>query len=124
MQGWELDRLARDLIADAGLGSYFSHRLGHSPGREVHADAVNLDSWETHDTREVMPGIAVTIEPGIYLPEFGVRSEVDVFVSEDGPRVTGEVQREVVLIRGRTPRLTAAAGPQARGSIGCIACRR
>ena len=98
LQGRQVDKVARDFISEAGFGDYFNHRLGHSIGREVHGNAVNLDGWETHDTRRVIPGIAVTIEPGIYLPEFGVRSEIDVFISEDGPRVTTEVQREVVLI--------------------------
>ena len=98
LHGWELDKVARDYIDRAGYGEYFNHRLGHSLGREVHSNAVNLDSWETFDTRELIPGIAVTIEPGIYLPEFGVRSEIDVFISEDGPRVTTQMQREVVLI--------------------------
>ena len=98
LQGWELDRAARDYIEGAGFGGYFNHRLGHSLGREVHGNAVNLDSLETRDTRQLMPGIAVTIEPGIYLPEFGVRSEIDVYIGEDGPRVTTPVQREVVQI--------------------------
>ena len=100
LQGWELDKVARDYIEAAGYGEYFNHRLGHSLGREVHSNAVNLDSWETYDTRQLIPGIAVTIEPGIYVPEFGVRSEIDVFYSADGPRVTTEMQREVVLIGG------------------------
>jgi Xaa-Pro aminopeptidase len=99
LEGWELDMVARDYIIEAGYGDYFNHRLGHSLGREVHSNAVNLDSWETHDTRQVIPGIAVTLEPGIYIPEFGVRSEIDVFISEDGPQVTTQVQREVVKIR-------------------------
>ena len=98
LQGWELDAVARDFISRAGYGDHFSHRLGHSLGREVHGNAVNLDGWETRDTRRLIPGIAVTIEPGIYLPEFGVRSEIDVYIAEDGPRVTTEVQRQVVLI--------------------------
>ncbi|MCY4653572.1 MAG: M24 family metallopeptidase [Dehalococcoidia bacterium] len=98
LEGWELDKVARDFIEDAGYGDYFNHRLGHSLGREVHSNAVNLDSWETYDTRQLIPGIAVTIEPGIYIPEFGVRSEIDVFISEDGPQVTTQVQRDVVLI--------------------------
>ena len=98
LQGWELDKVARDYIEATGYGEYFNHRLGHSLGREVHSNAVNLDSWETHDTRELIPGIAVTIEPGIYVPEFGVRSEIDVFITEEGPQVTTEMQREVVLI--------------------------
>ncbi len=100
LQGWELDRAARDFIEQAGFGGHFNHRLGHSLGREVHGNAVNLDSMETRDTRELMPGIAVTIEPGIYLPDFGVRSEIDVYIDEDGPRATTAVQREVVLIAG------------------------
>jgi Xaa-Pro dipeptidase len=98
LQGRQVDKVAREFISEAGFGDYFNHRLGHSLGREVHSNAVNLDGWETHDTRRLIPGIAVTIEPGIYLPEFGVRSEIDVFISEDGPRVTTKVQREVFLI--------------------------
>ena len=98
LEGWQLDKVARDYIEEAGYGEYFNHRLGHSLGREVHSNAVNLDSWETHDTRQLIPGIAVTIEPGIYIPEFGVRSEIDVFMSEDGPQVTTQMQRDVVLI--------------------------
>ena len=98
LEGWQLDKVARDYISAAGYGDYFNHRLGHSLGREVHSNAVNLDSWETHDTRQLIPGIAVTIEPGIYIPEFGVRSEIDVFISEDGPQVTTQMQRDVALI--------------------------
>ena len=98
LQGWQVDRAARDFVNRAGHGEQFSHRLGHSLGREVHSNAVNLDDWETHDTRLLIPGLAVTIEPGIYLPDFGVRSEIDVFIGEDGPRVTTEVQTEVFLI--------------------------
>ena len=99
LEGWQLDAVAREYIAAAGFGDYFNHRLGHSLGREVHSNAVNLDGWETHDTRRLIPGVAVTIEPGIYLPgEFGVRSEIDMFMGEDGPRVTTQMQRDVVLI--------------------------
>ena len=98
LQGWQVDRVARDYISEAGYADHFNHRLGHSLGREVHGNAVNLDGWETHDTRQVIPGIAVTIEPGIYLPEFGVRSEIDVYISEEGPQVTTPVQKSVVTI--------------------------
>jgi Xaa-Pro aminopeptidase len=98
LQGWQVDRVARDFVNRAGYGEQFSHRLGHSLGREVHSTAVNLDDWETHDTRLLIPRLAVTIEPGIYLPDFGVRSEIDVFIGEDGPRVTTEIQTEVFLI--------------------------
>jgi len=99
LEGWELDAAAREYITQAGFGDYFNHRLGHSLGREVHSNAVNLDGWETHDTRKLIPGIAVTVEPGIYLPgEFGVRSEIDLFMGDSGPRVTTQMQRDVVLI--------------------------
>ncbi len=98
LQGWEVDRLARDLIAQHGYGEQFTHRLGHSLGREVHANAVNLDDWETHDTRRVIPGIGFTVEPGIYLPQFGVRSEINLFMSDAGPVITSPLQRDVVLI--------------------------
>ena len=99
LEGWQLDAAARDYITQAGFGEYFNHRLGHSLGREVHSNAVNLDGWETQDTRKLMPGVAVTVEPGIYLPgEFGVRSEIDLFMDESGPRVTTQMQRDVVLI--------------------------
>ena len=98
-QGWQIDKVARDYIQDAGYGEHFSHRLGHSIGREVHGNAVNLDSWETHDTRRLLPGIATSVEPGIYLPgRFGVRSEIDVYISDDGPVITTAVQREPVMI--------------------------
>ena len=99
VQGWQADAVARDHITQRGYGEYFTHRLGHSIGYEVHSEAVNLDGFETHDTRPIIPGICFSIEPGIYLPEFGVRSEIDVFMSESGPYATSPVQREVVLIK-------------------------
>ncbi len=98
LEGWEVDRTARDVIAKGGYSDYFVHRLGHSIGFEVHSNGVNLDDWETHDTRKLIPGIAVSVEPGIYLPEFGIRSEIDVFLGEHGPEVTGEVQQQIVRI--------------------------
>ena len=99
LEGRELDKVAREHIKNLGYGQFFSHRLGHSLGREVHSNAVNLDGWETDDTRTFSPGLAVTVEPGIYLPgEFGVRSEIDVFYFEDGPKVTTEIQRTPYLI--------------------------
>ncbi len=96
--GWELDRAARDVIEKAGYGDFFVHRLGHSLGHEAHSNGVNLDDWETHDTRTVINGVGVTIEPGIYLPEFGVRSEIDIYMGEDGPEITGDRQTGIVQI--------------------------
>ena len=99
LQGWEVDAEARNYINNAGYGKYFSHRLGHSLGKEAHGNAVNLDGWETHDTRTVSPKIGFTIEPGIYIPgEFGVRSEIDLFYYESGPMVTTEKQTEPYMI--------------------------
>lgn len=94
-QGWQVDRVARDSITEDGYGEWFVHRLGHSIGPEVHSNAVNLDDWETHDTRQVIPGICTSIEPGIYLPEFGVRSEMDIFVSDTDVEITGEIQERI-----------------------------
>ena len=98
VRGWQADRVARDYIEERGYGRWFTHRLGHSIGFEVHSEAVNLDGFETHDTRRIIPGVCFSVEPGIYLPEFGVRSEIDVFMSDDGPCPSSPVQREVVLM--------------------------
>ena len=97
-QGWEADQVARDRIAAAGYADYFVHRLGHSLGKQVHAGGVNLDNLETHDTRTFLPRLGFTIEPGVYLPGFGVRSEIDLYVGESGLEITTPVQREVVLV--------------------------
>ncbi|MBI4458794.1 MAG: M24 family metallopeptidase [Acidobacteria bacterium] len=98
IRGFEVDRVARQLIADHGYGQYFTHRTGHSLGRTVHGNGANMDDLETHDEREIIPFTAFSIEPGIYLPEFGVRSEVNVFVEENDARVTGAIQNELVRI--------------------------
>jgi Xaa-Pro aminopeptidase len=92
--GWEVDRAARDLIAGRGYGEAFRHRLGHSLGRNrPHGPSVNLDDWETHDTRQLLPGLAVTVEPGVYLGHIGIRSEVNVLITETGATVTTPIQR-------------------------------
>ncbi len=97
--GWEIDRAARDLIAARGYGAAFRHRLGHSLGRNMpHGPSVNLDDWETHDTRRLLPGLAVTVEPGIYLGHIGIRSEVNVLITETGATVTTPIQREPYLL--------------------------
>jgi len=101
VQGWELDAAARAFIAEAGYGEHFPHRVGHSlsPGPAVHGLGANLDDLETHDTRQILPGTGFTVEPGIYLPEFGVRLEIDVYVDpQSGPTVTTDIQEEVVLL--------------------------
>ena len=85
-----VDRAARDVIAKAGFGDYFIHRTGHSIGEEDHGNGANMDDLETHEMRRVLPRTCFSIEPGIYLPEFGVRSEVNVYVDAKGTvHVTG-----------------------------------
>jgi Xaa-Pro dipeptidase len=96
--GYEVDDVARGFIESRGFGSYFTHRTGHSIGQEVHGNGANMDNLETHDERRVAPWTCFSIEPGVYLPEFGVRSEINMFVGEKEARVTGEIQRELVLL--------------------------
>lgn len=100
VRGWEVDDVTRGFIAGRGYGEQFTHRTGHSIGEEVHGNGANMDNLETHDERLLVGGTCFSIEPGIYLPEFGVRSEVNVYVGEGAARVTGEVQRELVLLTG------------------------
>jgi Xaa-Pro aminopeptidase len=83
LRGWEVDQAARDVIERAGCGPYFCHRTGHSIGQETHGNGANMDNLETHEERRVLPRTCFSVEPGIYLPEFGVRSEVNVFVDKD-----------------------------------------
>ena len=96
--GWEVDRATRDYIKQSGYGDYFIHRTGHSIGTEVHANGANMDDLEIHDEREILPNSCFSIEPGIYLPEFGVRSEVNILVRKGSAEVTGKVQTEIVII--------------------------
>jgi len=98
IRGWEVDRAARDVIRKAGYGKYFIHRTGHNIGQEVHGIGANMDSLETHDDRAIIPHTCFSVEPGIYLPEFGVRSEVNVYVADRQARVTGAVQDEIIPI--------------------------
>jgi Xaa-Pro aminopeptidase len=98
LHGYEVDDAARSHVRDAGYGDYFFHRTGHSIGAEVHGTGANMDNLETHDERKIIPWTCFSVEPGIYLPKFGIRSEVDVFVDEDCARVTGEIQDRLVLL--------------------------
>lgn len=100
--GAELDDASRNVITDRGFGEHFIHRTGHSIDTELHGSGPNLDNLETRDTRRLIPGIGFSIEPGIYLEgDVGFRTEVDVFVGENGPEVTTpERQDEPFLIRG------------------------
>jgi Xaa-Pro aminopeptidase len=96
--GWEVDRPVRDSIKAAGFGEYFVHRTGHSIATDIHANGANMDDLEIHDERRIIPNSCFSIEPGIYLPEFGVRSEINMLVRSGRAEVTGRMQREIVII--------------------------
>jgi Xaa-Pro dipeptidase len=96
--GWEVDRAVREYIKNAGYGEYFIHRTGHSIGNEIHANGANMDDLEIHDERQILANSCFSIEPGIYLPEFGVRSEVNMMIRQRAAEVTGKIQREIVII--------------------------
>ncbi len=100
IRGWEVDEVARDVIRRAGLGDFFIHRTGHSIGEDVHGAGANMDNLETRDERRILPRTCFSIEPGVYFEgEFGVRSEVDVYVGEEDILVTARpIQTEVVPI--------------------------
>ncbi|VTR94443.1 peptidase m24 : Peptidase M24 OS=Planctomyces limnophilus (strain ATCC 43296 / DSM 3776 / IFAM 1008 / 290) GN=Plim_0332 PE=4 SV=1: Peptidase_M24 [Gemmata massiliana] len=95
--GWEVDNATRAVIESAGYGEFYTHRTGHNIGQEVHGNGAHIDGLETREDRRIIPRTCFSIEPGIYLPEFGVRSEVDVYIDKDGKvHVTGgEPQTEV-----------------------------
>ncbi len=98
LQGWQVDKAARKVIEKAGYGKYFFHRTGHNIGQTVHGNGVNMDGLETHDVRHLIPKTCNSIEPGIYLPEFGIRSEVNMYIGEKEARVTGAVQQEILAL--------------------------
>jgi len=98
IHGFEVDDVSRGFIEERGYGNYFLHRTGHSIGYEVHGNGVNIDNLETRDQRRIVPGVCFSIEPGVYLPEFGVRSEIDMYVGETHAEVTGDIQHELLLL--------------------------
>jgi Xaa-Pro dipeptidase len=98
IRGFEVDDAAREHISSNGFADKFVHRTGHSIGEQVHGSGANMDNLETHDERRIVPGALFSVEPGIYLDDFGVRAEVNVFVGKGKAFTTGEVQRELVRI--------------------------
>lgn len=102
LPGWEVDAACRGVIDEAGYGDYFIHRTGHNIGQEVHGNGAHMDNLETHEERLVLRRTCFSVEPGIYLESFGVRSEVNVFVDAEGKvHVTGGLQTEVLPISKR-----------------------
>lgn len=96
--GWQVDEAVRAFITSKGYGQYFVHRTGHSITNAIHGNGANLDNLETKDDRRILPNTCFSIEPGIYLPEFGVRSEIDMMTRPTSAEVTGKMQTELVLI--------------------------
>jgi Xaa-Pro aminopeptidase len=100
-QGWEPDRVAREVITGAGYGEGFTHRLGHDIGTgPLHGSGANLDDFETHDTRTLTSGLITSIEPGVYLPEraVGVRSEINLYYDTEGIRITTPAQKDLFIL--------------------------
>ena len=96
--GFEADDAARSVIREAGFGDFFVHRTGHNIAHEIHGSGAHLDNLETHDIRRILPHTCFSVEPGIYLPEFGVRSEINMITAPGKAWVTGRIQQELVQI--------------------------
>ena len=98
--GWEVDEVARNHINEAGYGEFFTHRTGHSINKNVHGNGVNMDNLETKDERKIVPGCCFSIEPGIYLAPYGVRSEINVLIHPESGKVEvfGDKQNKLLLL--------------------------
>lgn len=98
IHGFEVDDAARAVIVDAGFGDFFIHRTGHSITEDVHGTGANMDNLETHDVRQILPNTIFSVEPGIYLKDFGIRSEFNVLAQENTAIVTGEIQQSLLRL--------------------------
>jgi len=98
LRGWQVDRAASTVLRSAGYGEHVLHRTGHSLGESVHGNGVNMDDYETHDDRRLLPGTGFTIEPGLYFDDFGIRSEINMLIRDHDAVVTGPLQAEIVAL--------------------------
>ena len=98
VRGWEVDRAASTVLRDAGYGAQILHRTGHSLGETVHGTGVNMDDYETHDDRRLLPGTAFTIEPGVYFSDFGIRTEINMIVRAGSAEVSGALQPAILTL--------------------------
>ncbi len=98
LRGWQVDQACRRVLEEAGYSSHILHRTGHSLGEEVHGNGVHMDDYETHDERRLLPGLGFTIEPGLYFETFGIRSEINMYISQNDALVTGPVQDRLVML--------------------------
>lgn len=98
--GYEVDDVCNSYISSQGYGKYILHRTGHniSLGDEDHGVGVNIDNFETHDTRQIIDNIAFSIEPGIYTEEFGVREEINVYIKDKKPLISTRRQDSIILL--------------------------
>ena len=96
--GYEVDDACRNHIRASGEVDYFVHRTGHSIGEEVHGTGANMDNLETHDERRILPGSLFSVEPGLYYEDYGVRTEIDMYVSATEAIVTGAMQTKLLRI--------------------------
>jgi len=98
IRGWEVDQAVHDYIVGKGYGPNIFHRTGHSITSDIHGNGANLDNLETKDDRLILPNTCFSVEPGVYMPDFGVRSEIDMMTHKGKAEVTGRIQDELVLI--------------------------
>ncbi len=101
VEGWEVDDISRDIVTKAGFGEYFTHRTGHNISVDVspHGPGVNIDNYESHDTRKIIPHISFSLEPGIYAPDFGMRVETDIYIDSNyKPHMVAGRQEKVIAI--------------------------
>ena len=98
VRGFEADKAARKVLIDAGYEDAILHRTGHSLGENVHGNGAHLDDYETHDERRLLPGSGFTIEPGLYFKDFGVRTEINMVWTANGPEVTGPRQKAILSL--------------------------
>jgi Xaa-Pro dipeptidase len=98
VRGWEVDRAASTVLRERGYGAQILHRTGHSLGETVHGTGVNMDDFETHDDRRLLPGTAFTIEPGVYFPDFGIRTEINMIVRAGTAEVSGPLQSAILTL--------------------------
>ena len=98
VRGWEVDRAASTVLREAGYGAQILHRTGHSLGESVHGTGVNMDDYETHDDRRLLPGTGFTIEPGVYFPDFGIRTEINMIVRVGSAEVSGPLQSAILAL--------------------------
>lgn len=98
VRGWEVDRAASTVLREAGYGAQILHRTGHSLGESVHGTGVNMDDYETHDDRRLLPGTGFTIEPGVYFPDFGIRTEINMIVRAGSAEVSGPLQSAILAL--------------------------